>query len=368
MMNEFFFSAPGRIEIGGNHTDHQRGRVLAAAINREIRCKAEKDGTDIVSVNSDGFGEIVVDLSDLQPRDIEKGTASSLIRGIAAWLKTNGFHFGGFSGNIWSDIPSGIGLSSSAAFEVLICRVFNGLFNNNMTPLEVALASRYAENTYFGKPSGLMDQAASSYGSINVFDFENEEKPAVSSIVMPKDLENFAKCVVSTGESHESLTPEYAAITNEMKLIARYFGKEFLREVSSDMFYSSIRDLRQFGDRAVIRALHFFEENDRVAHMAAALDSEKVSEFMSLVKQSGLSSLAYLQNIYSVSAFERQGLSLALALCEKALGDYGAFRVHGGGFAGSILAFVPRELTSRFERIMTNVFGDSCCHFLEIQS
>ena len=363
-MQERFFAAPGRVEIGGNHTDHQRGRVLAAAIDLETSCTAAENGTDIVNITSEGFGRVTVDLTDLAPREDEKDSPAALIRGVAAWFDQNGFAVGGFDGHVSSDVPVGAGLSSSAAFEVLIGNVFRSLFFADVTALDIALAGQYAENVYFGKPCGLMDQAASGFGGINMIDFNDPQKP----VVMPvrAELDGYAMCVVETGGSHADLTADYAAIPNEMKAIAAYFGKDDLRAVDPEDFRCSIGVLRRVGDRALLRAIHFFDENERVTRQAVALEKGDLAEFMRLVTDSGRSSCMYLQNVYSPANTGEQGLSVALALCERVLGGEGAYRVHGGGFAGTVLAFVPEGSQETFAGSMADVFGYGCCHFMKI--
>ena len=363
-MGESLFYAPGRVEIGGNHTDHQRGCVLAAAINLEARCVASANGIDIVRIVSDGFGEIYVDLTDLEPRKEEAASTAALLRGVAAWFRKNGCHIGGFDGYVTSDVPIGVGLSSSAAFEVLVGNVFRGLFGAGVTDVDIALAGQYAENDYFGKPCGLMDQAVSSIGGLMMIDFYDPEKPTVTPI--DTDFCDYAMCVVATGGSHADLTGDYTAIPAEMKLVAGYFGKADLRSVDVEAFYSSIGKLRHLGDRAVLRAMHFFEENERVIRQCSALKNGNIPEFLRLVNESGRSSLAYLQNAYSIATPSSQGLTLALALCEQVLRGQGAYRIHGGGFAGTVLAFVPTASIEAFSGQMSDVFGDGCCHFLKI--
>ena len=358
------FCAPGRAEIGGNHTDHQRGLVLAAAVDLETRCMASVNGTDVVHISSDGFGETVVDLADLTPQMNEKGTTAALIRGVAAWFSLNRYQIGGFDGRVTSGIPTGIGLSSSAAFEVMTGNIFKGLFNADVPNMDIALAGQFAENEYFGKPCGLMDQAASSFGGLSVIDFLDPQKPGLTPI--DAALDGYTLCVVATGGSHADLTDDYAAIPAEMKAIAARFGKQDLRAVDADEFFSSIGSLRDISDRAVLRAIHFFNENERVLLQAAALRTGDISEFLRLVTESGRSSMAYLQNIYVATTPAKQGLTLALALCEQVLRNDGAYRVHGGGFAGTVLAFVPKELIERFSNRMQDVFGAGCCHFLAI--
>ncbi|MCL2103189.1 MAG: hypothetical protein FWH25_04030 [Syntrophorhabdaceae bacterium] len=363
-MSERVFRAPGRVEIGGNHTDHQRGRVLAAAIDLETTCIASENGSRVVNIVSEGFGAITADLSDLSVREDEKDTPAAAIRGVAAWFSNNGHAIGGFDGRVSSDVPLGSGLSSSAAFEVVIGNAFRGLFGAGVSDLEIALAGQFAENNYFGKPSGLMDQSASSIGGLNKIDFRDPRYPVITPVRAA--LEGYALCVVDTGGNHADLTPDYAAIPAEMKAVAAFFGKEFLSELDAGDFYGALGELRHLGDRPLLRAIHFFEDNARVSLQAEALENGRVDEFLRLVKESGLSSLKNLQNVFSSANPSEQGLTLALALCERVLGGEGAYRVHGGGFAGTILAFVPEDMTDRFRRRMSEVFGESCCHFLKI--
>ena len=364
-MNKRFFSAPGRVEIGGNHTDHQQGRVLAAAINLEVKCSAVPNGTYTVNIENNQYGSICVDLNNLNVIAAEKNTSSALVRGVAAWFNENGYKTGGFDAQLTSDIPVGSGLSSSAAFEVLIGNVFKGLFDNDISPLEIAIAGKFAENVYFGKPSGLMDQAASSFGGLSMIDFFDP----VNTIVTPvtAGLQGYSLCVVATGGDHADLTPEYAAIPEEMKTVASHFGKEFLSEIKLDDFYREIAKLQHLSKRAVLRALHFFEDNERVTKQAAALERNDIPAFLELVNESGRSSLAYLQNVFSSSDPHNQELTLALALSERILKGKGAWRVHGGGFAGTILAFVPDELKDSYNKQMNAVFGDGCCLFLNVR-
>ena len=364
-MPEMRFRAPGRVEISGNHTDHQRGRVLAAAVNLDMVCTAKANGTQLVRITSPESGEAVVDLSKLSPQDDEKETTSALIRGVASWFRENGYKIGGFDASVKSDIPVGVGLSSSAAFEVLIGNIFNGIFGAKLSDVDIAVAGQYAENHFFGKPSGLMDQTASSCGGLLMIDFFNPSKPEITAI--EAEIQGYEMCVVVTGDSHENMTDEYAAIAVEMKSIAEHFNVSELRDVEAENFFASINELRKYGDRAVLRAMHFFNENERVALQANALRNGRISDFLLMVNESGRSSLQYLQNVYNPSRYNEQGLVLALALCEQTLGDNGAYRVHGGGFAGSILVFVPEMMQRHFNDVMSSVFGTGCCHFLRIQ-
>jgi galactokinase len=359
-MGEFetvrYFSAPGRVEIGGNHTDHQCGRVLAAAVELEMSAAVQQNIMNTVRLNNDFFGIDEVELQSLDARPAEVGTVASLIRGVAAWFIMNGHSIGGFDADVSSRIPIGAGLSSSAAFTVLIGNIFKSLYGADVSPIGIAQAGQFAENAYFGKPCGLMDQMASSFGGLNIIDFENPQNPAVTPV--NANLSGYSMCVVNTGGSHADLTPDYAACTMEMKVVAKHFGKELLSEVRADEFYDSVGKLRHLGDRAVLRAIHFFGDNERVLKQAAALERGDIQEFFNLVIESGRSSLAYLQNVFSPSNPHEQGLTLALAL---------AWRVHGGGFAGTILSFVPDDLKEAYGGQMDQVFGEGCCHFLGIR-
>ena len=403
-----WFTAPGRVEIGGNHTDHQHGRVLAAAVDLVVTAAVVPNGSDIVRLFFDGsvggrasfaakaveearvYAEaaeerchpepceetleeeerppsppVFVDMKSLQVRDEESGTSAALVRGVAAWFAGHGYAIGGFDADISSTVPVGSGLSSSAAFEVLIGRIFKGLSGADVSRIQLAQAGQFAENVYFGKPCGLMDQTASSFGGLNVIDFMDPHAPVVTPV--HADFAGYYMCVVDTGGSHADLTPDYAAAPDEMKSVAAFFGKEYLREISADELYSSIGSLRKLGDRAVLRAIHFFGENERVLKQAAALEHGSMREFLELVIESGRSSLAYLQNVFSPSFPQEQGLTIALALSENILAGKGAWRVHGGGFAGTILAFVPEELKDEYSSRMREVFGEGCCHFLKIR-
>ena len=363
-MKERFFSAPGRVEVGGNHTDHQHGCVLAAAINLEATCSAVPNDKNIVNIENKQYGSLSIDLSDLDVRECEKESSAAVVRGVASWFRARGFDIGGFDASISSNIPAGSGLSSSAAFEVLIGNVFKGLYGIDVSALDIAIAGQYAENVYFGKPSGLMDQAASSFGGFNMIDFNDPTNAVVKPI--NADLSGYTLCVVATGGSHADLTCEYASIPEEMKSVANHFGKDYLREVPIDDFYAQLGQLKHISDRATLRAIHFFEENERVSMQANALEQGDIPAFLELVNQSGRSSLSYLQNVFTTSTPHEQGLTLALALSEKLLEGKGAWRVHGGGFAGTILAFVPNELKASYNKQMNDVFGENSCHFLDV--
>ena len=359
-----YFSAPGRVEIGGNHTDHQHGRVLAAAIDLEATAVVTMNSANIVRMNNVDFGSDEIDLSDLRFKKEEAGTPASLVRGVAAWFVERGYAVGGFDAEISSNIPLGSGLSSSAAFEVLIGNIFKALYGSEVSRIELAQAGQYAENIYFGKPCGLMDQTASSFGGLNMIDFRDPQKPVVTPV--DAEFHGYNLCVVNTGGSHADLTPDYAACTSEMKSIAGFFGKGFLGEVSENEFYSSLSSMRHLGDRALLRGIHFFGDNERVLKQVEALENDDMTMFLELVIESGRSSLAYLQNVYSPQNPQEQGLTLALALSEKILAGCGAWRVHGGGFAGTILAFVPHDKKETYREKMNEVFGEGCCHYLNV--
>ena len=365
IMNEHHFSAPGRVEIGGNHTDHQHGRVLTASIDLKIKCTAAANKTDNVRIISEHFGEINTNLNHIDIAHYSDiGTSAALIRGVGAWFVKNNYPIGGFDAKITSSIPAGAGLSSSAAFEVLIGKIFKGLFSSCITPLEIAFAGKFAENVYFGKPCGLMDQIASSFGGLLTIDFANPQNPTVTPLT--SEFPGYVMCIINTGGSHADMTAEYSAIQSEMATISNYFGADNLRDVHPDSFYSSLAHLRPLGDRAVLRAIHFFEENERVIHQISALKNNDIQTFLDLINESGRSSLAYLQNVYNPSSPNYQGITLALALSEKILNNKGACRVHGGGFAGTILAFVPVDYKENYRQKMENIFGGNSCYFLDI--
>lgn len=363
------FSAPGRTEIGGNHTDHQKGHVLAAGVNLDIIAAVKANDSDIIQVQSDGYKMITVDLKQLKPNESEEGTTLSLIRGIAAYFIDMGYPVKGFNAVMTSSVLKGSGLSSSAAFEVLIGTIINGLYcDNKESAVKIAQIGQYAENVYFGKPCGLMDQTASSVGSFVAIDFKDTEHPVVEQIPFDFKSVHHALCIVDTGGNHADLTPDYAAVTSEMKSIAAYFGKTVLSELSEQDIYNNISALRRkCGDRAVLRAIHFFADDKKAVQEAEALKNNDFETFKQLIMASGHSSFTCLQNVYSTSNPQEQGLSLALALCQKILGNQGAYRVHGGGFAGTIQAFVPIELLDTFHTEMESAFGKGNCHVLSIR-
>ncbi len=364
------FSAPGRVEVGGNHTDHNHGRVLAAAINLDTIAVAEPVAEPRVTIWSEGYeAPFVVDADEGAPRRDEQGTSQSLIRGVAAWLSANGHRVGGFRACVASQVAVGSGLSSSAAFEVLVGTIFNHFYNDGrVAPSAIAIAGRHAENHFFGKPSGLMDQMTSAVGGFVTIDFADPARPQVRQVNCDLSASGLALVVTNTGGSHADLTPHYAAIPNEMKAVARAMGAETLRDVSTDAFHARIGDLRTaVGDRALLRALHFFGDNARVVEQVTALEAGDLPRFLALLIESGRSSWMHLQNCYVPGAAD-QGLALALALSEEILRGRGAWRVHGGGFAGTILAFVPESLLHRYTACMDGVFGAGAAQILHVRS
>jgi len=356
------FSAPGRTELGGNHTDHQRGCILAGAVDLQARCAAAPNGTDEIRICSEGFDPVAFSLMDTAPLEAETGTLLSLARGIAAGVQEQGYPLQGTDLYITSQVPVGGGLSSSAAFEILLGRVFNRLYcGDALSPVELAQIGARAENRYFGKPCGLMDQLSSAYAGLIFVDFADPETPRVTPI--PFDFSSFpyALCVIDTGSDHTGLTAEYAAIPEEMRRCAAFFGKEVLRQVDEAEFIQQLPALRkEVGDRAVLRAMHFFEENRRAQQEAAALLRGDGDAFLRLVRQSGESSWRLLQNVQRSGESRRQDMALTLALCEKLLEGRGACRVHGGGFAGMVQAYVPREKLDTFRRELEAVLGQGC--------
>ena len=363
------FSAPGRTEIGGNHTDHQHGEVLAASINKDAIAVVSPRDDNMVNVLAEGFGMTKINLSDLSLREDEKGTAPALIRGVLAGLKDNGFILGGFDAYITSDVLIGAGLSSSAAFETLIGTIVSGLYNDSkIDPVTIAKIGQFAENRYFGKPCGLMDQMACSVGNLVHIDFNDTDNPIVDKVDFDFSKTDYVLCITDTKGSHADLTNEYAAVPLEMKKIASLLGSDVLRPVSFEDIIDNIDMLRdKAGDRAVLRAIHFVNETLRAQDEAEALKSGDLKEFLSLVKQSGDSSFKYLQNVYTNSDVTVQNVSLALAISDTVLNPDEVSRVHGGGFAGTIQAFVKKGNAKRYKKYMDKVFGDGSCEILAIR-
>ncbi|WP_411675769.1 galactokinase [Caproicibacter sp.] len=364
------YSAPGRTEIGGNHTDHQGGRVLAAGVDLDAVGVASAGG-DGITVHSEGFSPDRLNPAELMPRAGEEGSSAALIRGICAGLAARGLKIGGFRAYTQSDVLPGSGLSSSAAFEVLIGRIADDLFGSgDADPVQIAQIGQDAENRYFGKPCGLMDQTACAVGGFAMIDFQDAKRPAVEKIPFDFSGCGYRLCIIDTKGSHAGLTADYAAIPEEMRRVAACFGKTLLSQVSEEEFYAELARVRsQTGDRAVLRAIHFFGDNRRVAQQAAALRENRFADFLSLVRESGRSSFQYLQNVYSPSRVEEQGVALGLALCERLLsGCGGAWRLHGGGFAGTVQAYVPKNDFDGFRREAEAVFGPGSCVPLAVRT
>ena len=364
----YHFSAPGRTEIGGNHTDHQHGCVLAAAVDMTTTAEVTLNGTNTIHVVSEGYKQVEIDLSDLKVREEEKNTTAALIRGVAAAFAQRGYKLAGFDAKVRSTVLPGSGLSSSAAFEVLIGRILNGLIaNNEVSDIEIAQIGQYAENVYFGKPSGLMDQMASSVGGLVFIDFADPKRPTVEKIDYDFAHCGYTLCIIDSGADHADLTAEYAAIPAEMKKIAAYFGKEVLRDVDERDFYARLANVRKAaGDRAVLRAMHFFDENRRVQMQVRALKNDNFAAFLNYVNESGMASWTLLQNVTPAGYIEKQDMAFTLALCQQLLGGEGAVRVHGGGFAGTALAFVLNDKFDGFKVGIEAVLGDGHCHKLRI--
>ncbi len=363
------FSAPGRTEVGGNHTDHQHGEVLAASINKDAIAVTALREDNTVNIFAEGFGNTVIGIDDLSLREDEKGTTPALIRGVLAGLKKAGFTLGGFDAYITSDVLIGAGLSSSAAFETLIGTIVSGMFNNmNIDPVEIAKTGQYAENVYFGKPCGLMDQMACSVGNLVHIDFADPERPVVDKVGFDFSATGYVLCITDTKGSHADLTDEYAAVPLEMKKIAELLGHDVLRPVSFEDIMDNISMLRdKAGDRAVLRAIHFVNETRRAGDEAKALKDNDLEGFLKLVKQSGDSSFKYLQNVYTNKDVTTQNVSIALSVSDTVLGPDEASRVHGGGFAGTIQAFVKKENASRYQEYMDRIFGKGSCEILAIR-
>lgn len=363
------YSAPGRTEVGGNHTDHQNGKVLAAAVNLDaIAVVLPRMGTEI-RLFSEGYGETVADISDLDVKTEEFGTTKALIRGVVCGMKKRGYAIGGFDAYVTSDVLSGSGLSSSAAFEVLLGNILSGLYNDGkVDAITIAQIGREAENIHFGKPCGLLDQMASSVGSLVYVDFGDPERPVVEPVVLDLNAYGYALCVVDTKGSHADLTDDYAAIPCEMRSVAEHFGKDTLSQVDKQVFYEHIPALRQkLGDRPVLRAMHYYAENERADAQKTALEKNNFYEFLALVKASGASSYQYLQNVYTPRDVKNQSISVALSLSDDILQHRGVSRVQGGGFAGTIQAYVPLDLVDTYRARVEAVFGEGTCHVLSIR-
>ncbi len=366
---QYLFSAPGRTELSGNHTDHQLGKVLAGAVDLDTVAAVALNGESVIRVLSEGYPLCEIALEDLAVHPEESGTTAALIRGTAAGIAARGFAVSGFDAYVTSRVLAGSGLSSSAAFEVLFGTIINHLTEAGLSALEIAQLGQYAENVYFGKPCGLLDQAASSLGGVITIDFADEKAPQVERLDLDLAGFGYALCIVDSGADHADLTDEYAAIPGELRTVNAHFGKTHLREVPEEDFYAALPELRrEAGDRAVLRAMHIYEENRRVTEQVAALKRGDFDRFLELVKASGRSSWMYLQNVIPAGYKTHQDLAVSLALAEKLLAGRGACRVHGGGFAGTIQAFVPLDALDTFRSGMDAVLGEGSCHILSIRS
>lgn len=365
------YSAPGRSEICGNHTDHQHGKMLAVAINRDIIGVVAKTDNNVITVHSEGYPDIKpVRTSALNQAFDEQGTTEALIKGIVKKFKDMGYNVGGYNAYITSEVPIYSGLSSSAAIEVLLGQILNGLYNSSkITPLVIAQIGQYSENIYFGKPCGLMDQAASAIGNMIDMDFKDPRKPVIKKKAIDFTQFDHSLCIVDTKDTPANLTNEYRAIPLEMKEVAKFFKKDFLREVDEKEFYDNLVPLRKVcSDRAILRAMHFFSEEKRVTKEVAALQSGNFKEFKRLIARSGNSSFEYLQNVYSSKDPAHQAISLAICMSEKILREKGVVRVHGSGFEGTIQIFVQEDYSRKYKKEIEKLFGEHSCHVLHVRT
>ncbi len=362
-------SAPGRSEICGNHTDHNFGLVLAAGISLDAIAVASKTDNGIIRIKSAGHDMDVVDCSDLEVKPEEEGRSQSIVRGIVARFVQLGYNVGGFDAATASQVLSGSGLSSSAAFEVLVCAMLNHLYNDGkLDPVEIAQISQYSENVYFGKPCGLLDQMACSVGGFVNIDFADPSKPVIKKINFDFTKYGYNLCIVDTKGSHSDLTDEYAAVRGEMEAVAEHLGKKVLRQVTLEEVISNAKTISEkLGERAVLRAIHYFGENRRVGELITCLENEDIASFLEIIKESGRSSYMYNQNVYTCKSPKNQPLSLALCVSEAILGEGNAWRVHGGGFAGTIQAFVKDDVLDKYTESMKALFGDDSCYVLSIR-
>ena len=359
-------SVPGRTEVSGNHTDHNNGCVLAASVDVDIIAVAAKNAGNEIRVKSKGYPEDVVTCTELDPAKARKGSSSALLSGICDAFRREGLAYGGFVACTTSQVLTGSGLSSSAAFEVLCGKILSVLYNGDTVPaMKLAQAGQYAENVFFGKPCGLMDQAACACGGFLYIDFADPSAPVTEQLSFDPEKESYTFCIVNTGGNHADLTADYAAIPAEMRSVAAFLGKRVLRECDEADFVSRLAEARSaVGDRAVLRALHFFAENRRVEQQREALKAGNGKQFFRLVTESGLSSFRFLQNVYTPKNPAEQGISLALAISER----FGAVcRVHGGGFAGTIQAYVPTEQAEAYREAIDGIFGKSACMLLRVR-
>jgi galactokinase len=366
------FSSPGRTEIGGNHTDHNYGRVLAGAVNLDNIAVAAANGSNTIRIKSVGYPEFQVDISELVIDESNFYTSNSLVKGICAKMKENGYEIGGFDACIDGRVPKGSGLSSSASFEVLVGTIINELFNNGkMSGVENAIIGQWAENNFFGKPCGLMDQTACSVGGLITIDFKDPANPIVKEVDFDFVSTGFSLVITDVGGGHDDAASqaEYASLPTEMKSVAAELGANVLREVTLEQIVENIPAIRKkTGDRAILRAYHFHGDNQRVVDQVAALENNDFKSFLDMVVESGYSSYMYNQNIFDVVHKDEQVVSLALALSEMILKGSGAWRVHGGGFGGTIQAFVPQDKLEEYTKTLEHVYGEGTCHKLFIRS
>ena len=368
-MPQSYFSAPGRTEISGNHTDHQRGRVLAGAVNLDTQAAVRVNGTDKIRIQSKGYPMCQVELSQLEPVESEINSTPALVRGVAARFVQLGCRVQGFDAYVESTVLPGSGLSSSAAYEVLVGTIINYLFfDAKVSQPEIAQIGQYAENVFFGKPCGLMDQTASAVGGLVTIDFADKDHPVIRPVDFDFSTTGHALCIIDSRADHADLTDEYAAVTRELKEVSRFFGKEVITEIPEEEFYAGLSKLREVcPDRAVMRAIHEYNENRRVPQQVACLERGDFEGFLKLTKESGFSSWMYLQNVIPLGYVDQQAMAVALALCEHYLQGKGAYRVHGGGFAGTVQAFVPMEILESFRQGIDGALGEGACHVLDIR-
>ena len=365
------FSTPGRTEVAGNHTDHNHGKVLAASIDLDTIAAVTVRADDIITVASVGFPAITINLNELEAVESEKGDSAALVRGICARFRQLGMNIGGFDAVTTTKVLKGSGLSSSAAFEVLIATILNELYNNGkLSAVELAVISQYAENVYFGKPCGLMDQTACAVGGFVYIDFGDPANPIIEKLDVDFEQTDHILCIVDTGGSHSDLTDDYKAIGDEMRAVAKLLGGEVLRDVPSNTFFDAIPKLRaEVGDRALERAIHFYRENERVEKEVAALTADDFEKFKKYFQLSGYSSFMYNQNVYTSKSPEEQPVALALAISDNLLSDKGGvWRVHGGGFAGTVQSIMPKAQLNRYMKSMKAVFGEKSCYILSIRT
>ncbi|WP_294834971.1 galactokinase family protein [uncultured Eubacterium sp.] len=362
-------SAPGRTEVCGNHTDHNNGKVLAASINLDAIAVVSKNNDNTIRVKSKGHNMNVVDLNDLVPNEANFGSSTTLVQGVAATIKNLGYKVAGFDACTTSDVMGGSGLSSSAAFEVLLGSVLSYMFNDGkISPVEIAKVAQYSENVFFGKPCGLLDQMASSVGTFVTIDFKSTKDPVIKKIDFDFSKSGHSLCIVDTHGNHSDLTDDYAAVRAEMESVAQALGKNVLREVSYEEFFAALPELTgRVNDRAILRAIHFFNENKRVEKAVECLENNDFEGFKQVIIDSGRSSFMLNQNVYTPKNPTEQKLSLALAISKELLDGKGAWRVHGGGFAGTIQAFVPNDMLDVYKKTIEGVFGEGSCHVLIIR-